>query len=213
MNTLRYSSSEWYRSFPSEQRLIVSSETPKSFSRGKKKEVIIQRDGTAATDLSAPRTVPKNCCCESGGGGRGGPGRAGPSGAAPTPPPAQRAASAAALHGRPTSAPDAAAAGRAPAPPLPGERPRGGPGRAAPLPCAVLALPVRSPRGSGEGRAGAEDSLPGPGELPGPRWPSFGVPGCDAWQNWESPLDNLQPKHLVRYSAATGLSQTNFAAV
>lgn len=108
------------------------------------------------------------------------------------------------LSSRPTSAPAAAAAGRAPAPPVPGERPRGGTG---------LALPVRSPRGCGEGRVGAEGSLTRLEELPGPRWPSFGVPGCDAWQNWESPPGNLQPKHLVRYSAATGLSQTNFAAV
>lgn len=59
---------------------------PQVLSRGTKKEAIIQRDGTAATDLRAPRTVPQKCRCGRGGGGRGGPGRAGPSGAAPTPP-------------------------------------------------------------------------------------------------------------------------------
>lgn len=127
---------------------------PQVLSRGTKKEAIIQRDGTAATDLRAPRTVPQKCRCGRGGGGRGGPGRAGPSGAAPTPPRLRGRHQPRLCTSRPTSAPAAAAAGRAPAPPVPRERPRGGPGRAALLRRAVLALPVRGPRGSGRGGLG-----------------------------------------------------------
>lgn len=144
-----------------------------------------------------------------GGAARAGRGRVGQ----PRPPPAPRAASAAALHEPPDFSSGRSGCGSR-------SGPAGAQGKAAGRAGPRCSAPPRRSRFAGarpaglrEGWAGAGGSLPSLGELPGPRCPGSGVPGRDAWQNWQSPPDNLQPKHLVRYSAATGLSQTNFAAV